>query len=48
MWRNGSDSPMMQIYVSAIGAVSTAEQNAIHARKFTDFIKENTDLPEER
>lgn len=48
MWRNGSDLPMMQIYVSAIGAVSTAQQNTVHARKFTDFIMENTGLPIER
>nr|CAH0098799.1 unnamed protein product [Daphnia galeata] len=48
MWRNGSDSPMMQIYVSAIGAVSTAQQNSIHAKKFTEFIREKTGLPMER
>ena len=48
MWRNGNDSPMMQILVSAIGAVSTAEQNTIHTRRFTDFIMEKTGLPIER
>jgi hypothetical protein len=48
MWRNGSDLPMMLIYVSAIGAVSTAQQNSIHAKKFTEFIREKTGLPMER
>ncbi|KAI9556148.1 hypothetical protein GHT06_018722 [Daphnia sinensis] len=48
MWRNGSDLPMMQIYISAIGAVSTAEQNTVHAQKFTDFMKLQTGLPTER
>ncbi|EFX72336.1 hypothetical protein DAPPUDRAFT_93282 [Daphnia pulex] len=48
MWRNGSDLPMIQIHVSAIGAVSTGQQNSIHAKKFTEFIMEKTSLPIER
>lgn len=48
MWRGGSDAPVMQICISAVGVLTSGEKNAIHSQKFTKFVQEKTGLPIDR
>ena len=48
MWRAGSDAPMIQMHIAAIAAVSTVEQNEVHAPKLSHFLQEKTNLPMNR
>lgn len=48
MWRGGSDTPVMQVAIAAVGVLSDAENNKNHSRKFTDFLMEKTGIPIDR